>query len=142
MAADAAEGAVEPAYARLVGGDVVHQPGAARVVEVRDGLTPMEGAEHAFDVRRGRGADRVAKRDVFHAEAQEALVVGEHGPRVDAALERAAEGARDGADQAEAALRGLRHLGDVLPLLLTGAVEVLARVRVGRRDEEADFARA
>ena len=48
MAADAAERAVEMADASLVRGDVVDEPGAARVVEVRDRCDPRRLAPEAL----------------------------------------------------------------------------------------------
>jgi len=44
--------------------------------------------------------------------------------RIDLAFKRTAEGDGHCADQPEAALRGARHLVDVLPLVAAGAVEV------------------
>ena len=146
MAADAAERAVEVAHAGLVRGDVVDEPGAARVVEVRDRRDARrlarDAREHLPHRRRRRHAGGVAERDERDAELGEAPRVGDDDRRVDRALERTAERHRDRPDHPEPPARRRHHLGDVLPLLGARALQVRLRVRLGRGNEQADLVRA
>src|ERR1043166_7052165 len=73
-------------------------------------------------------------RERFHVRKNDA--------RIDLALERTAESDRDGADQPETSVSGRDHFGNVLPLPGARAVEVPLRVRLGRRDEQAQLVRS
>src|SRR5687767_16032953 len=65
--------------------------------------------------------------------------VSRDDPGVDLALERTAEGDRYRPDHPEAASGSAHHLLDVGPLLGAAALQILLRVRLGGRDEQADL---
>src|SRR5688500_17368318 len=61
---------------------------------------------------------------------------------INPALERTAEGDRYRPDHPEATSGSAHHLLDVGPLLGAAALQVLLRVRLGGRDEQADLVHA
>src|SRR5262245_66207175 len=115
MAADSAERRIEVAHARLVGGEVVGEPRAARVVEMRDRnqVFALQSFEHFLHGGRRGHARGITQRHVSYAQIEESLDVGGYNAWVDRALERAAERDRYGSHQAKTASRRGGHVGDV-----------------------------
>ena len=142
MPADAAEGGIEMPHAGLVGGDVVDEPGAARVVEVGDGDCALVASfrKDLFTESGSRHAGGVADRHVLHAQCGEARNVLRHAALGSTLPSKGQPKATDTVPTMRKRPPAVpHHLLDVGPLLGAAALQVLLRVRFGGGDEQADL---
>ena len=103
------------------------------------GRFALQAGDQRFHARGRRHAGRVAERHMIDARLAEAQRVGDHHGRIDRAFERAAERDRDGADQAEAALRRRGHFSHIVPLVGARLPQVLPGVGFARRHQQTDL---